>query len=204
MSDGETDRSNDDQRDRLLDGALELVGRWGVSKTSMTDVAREAGCSRATVYRAFPGGKQELFTALTRRELAEAVREVIGAFELGDDLGDSLTRALVVAARLVEDHTAARHVLENEPELILPYLGFGRVGVLHRLAIATFAPTAATRVHPDRAPWLVEWAVRTFISYVTAPDPEHDLTDIEQARTLVERFILPAFTDHRSNPALTA
>lgn len=204
MSEGTTDRSSDEQQDLLLDAAVDLVARWGVTKTSMTDVAREAGCSRATVYRAFPGGKQELFLALTRRELADAVREVVGAFELGDDLGDSLTRALVVAARIVEDHGAARFVLENEPELILPYLGFGRVGALHRLAIATFAPTAATRVAPDRAPWLVEWTVRTFISYLTAPDPDHDLTDIDQTRSLVERFILPAFTDPRTTQPRSA
>lgn len=182
-----------DQQNALLDATLRLVSRWGVTKTSMTDIAREAGVSRATVYRVFPRGKQHLFGALARRELADAVDEVRAAFHHGQDLADAITRSLVVAARHLDDHPAARRVLDEEPELVLPYLGFGRIEIVHRLAITAFAPTAATRVTRERAPWLVEWMVRVFISYVTAPEPALDLTNIDRTRSLVERFVLPAF-----------
>jgi len=182
----------DEQQERILDAALALVARWGVAKTSLADVAREAGCSRATLYRAFPGGKRHLFAAVARRELAVAAAEVSAAFHDGDDLAESLTRALVVAARLLADHPA-RYVLDHEPELVLPYLGFGRIDALYDRAVATFGPVVATRVREARAAWLVEWAVRVFISYVTGPDPTFDLTDIDRTRSLVERFIVPAF-----------
>lgn len=195
---------SDEQRGRILDAALQLVARWGVAKTSIADLAKEAGSSRATIYRLFPGGKQHLFIALAHRELALAVTEVRAAFRLGDDLADALTRALVVAARLVEDHDAARYVLVNEPDLVLPYLGFGRVDAMHRLAVDVFTATAATRVDPARAPWLVEWTVRAFVSYMTTPDPDHDLTDIDQTRSLVERFITPAFTNDLLDHPLSA
>ncbi|MGZ4705878.1 MAG: TetR/AcrR family transcriptional regulator, partial [Acidimicrobiales bacterium] len=46
--------------DRILEAALRCVARWGLIKTTVDDVAREAGCSRATIYRAFPGGKQSV------------------------------------------------------------------------------------------------------------------------------------------------
>lgn len=185
--------SGDDQQDRLHDATLALIARWGVAKTSLADVAKEAGCSRATLYRAFPGGKRQLFATLTRRELRSAADSIIDAFETGDDLADALTRALVVGARLVRDHDAAAFVLAHEPELVLPYLGFGRVDRAFERATATFGPTFATRLPADRVPWAVEWSVRVFISFVATPDAGFDLTDATCTRGLIERFLAPAF-----------
>ena len=51
------------QSARVLDGALACVARVGLGKTTLDDVAREAGCARATVYRCFPG-KLALFSGL--------------------------------------------------------------------------------------------------------------------------------------------
>jgi AcrR family transcriptional regulator len=52
-------------RSRILDTALELVGRHGLAELSMDELAAEAGVSRATLYRLFPG-KGPLFAALVR------------------------------------------------------------------------------------------------------------------------------------------
>src|SRR4051812_44144995 len=86
---------------RVLDAALVLVARWGVAKTALGDIAKEAGCSRATLYRAFPGGKRHLFLALATRELVTYRAGILDAIDAADELGDALTRALVVAARLL-------------------------------------------------------------------------------------------------------
>jgi len=48
------DRQLAPQAARVLDAALTCVGRVGLAKTTLDDVAREAGCARATVYRYFP------------------------------------------------------------------------------------------------------------------------------------------------------
>jgi AcrR family transcriptional regulator len=53
-------------RSRVLDTALELVGRDGLAELSMDELAARAGVSRATLYRLFPG-KAALFTELVRR-----------------------------------------------------------------------------------------------------------------------------------------
>jgi AcrR family transcriptional regulator len=52
-------------RSRILDAALDLVGRHGLAELSMDDLAAAAAVSRATLYRLFPG-KEALFAALVR------------------------------------------------------------------------------------------------------------------------------------------
>src|SRR5918994_502841 len=52
-------------RGRILDTALELVGRHGLAELSMDELAAQAGVSRATLYRLVPG-KDALFAELVR------------------------------------------------------------------------------------------------------------------------------------------
>lgn len=184
----------DELTERVLDAALVLVARWGVAKTAIADVAREAGCSRATVYRAFPGGKSHLFTALGARELDAYLRAVVEAVDTADDLTDAVTRALVVASRLLRDHDAAQFVLTHEPGLLLPFLGFKQVDVLYRHTADAVGPHLERFLPPDRARWLTELGARAFLSYLFNPDPAADLAVADHARDLVRRFVLPSFT----------
>jgi AcrR family transcriptional regulator len=68
-------------RSRILDTALELVGRHGLAELSMDELAATAGVSRATLYRLVPG-KEALFAELVRRfspfEPIAAVLETTG------------------------------------------------------------------------------------------------------------------------------
>jgi AcrR family transcriptional regulator len=68
-------------RSRILDTALELVGRHGLAELSMDELATRAGVSRATLYRLVPG-KEALFAELVRRfspfEPIAAVLETAG------------------------------------------------------------------------------------------------------------------------------
>ncbi|MGD9794684.1 MAG: helix-turn-helix domain-containing protein, partial [Acidimicrobiia bacterium] len=59
---------SDDPRDHILAEALRLVGDHGIARTSMADVASAAGVSRATLYRYFPGGKDEVMESLVSWE----------------------------------------------------------------------------------------------------------------------------------------
>lgn len=45
---------SDDARQRIVVATYACVSRRGIAKTTVEDAAREAGVSRATVYRAFP------------------------------------------------------------------------------------------------------------------------------------------------------
>ncbi|CAN5888446.1 hypothetical protein BH23ACT2_BH23ACT2_01630 [soil metagenome] len=184
----------DELTERILDAALVLVARWGVAKTALADVAKEAGCSRATVYRAFPGGKAQLFGALAGREIDAYLQAVLDAIDTAEDLEDGVTRAIVVAARMLADHDAAQFVLEHEPGLLLPFLGFKQVEVLYRYTADAVGPHLERFVPAERARWLTEWASRTFISYLFNPAPDVDLATEAHARALVGRYVMPAFS----------
>ncbi len=55
---------------RAVSATLRCLARWGLRRTSFDDVAREAGCSRATLYRAYPTGKDALLAAVVAAEAA--------------------------------------------------------------------------------------------------------------------------------------
>ena len=99
----------------MLDATKACCERLGFAKVTIDDIAAEAGVSRATIYRLFPGGKDVLFEALRVRELEEFFdvlrAEVAGA----DTLEELLVRTVVAATRELraDDHLAL--MLAAEP-----------------------------------------------------------------------------------------
>lgn len=58
-------------RDRkLIEAARHVFARYGVAKTTMADIAREAGVARQTLYNAY-AGKDEVLRAAVRLSMAE-------------------------------------------------------------------------------------------------------------------------------------
>src|SRR5687768_1232067 len=78
--------------ERILDAAAQLFADEGIGRPGMEDIARAAGCSRATVYRYFEN-KQALLRAFVHREARDITAQVARELE---DLSDR--RELVVAA----------------------------------------------------------------------------------------------------------
>ncbi|MFC4061764.1 TetR/AcrR family transcriptional regulator [Planomonospora corallina] len=60
---------------RILDAAAELILRWGYDKTTVDDVARQAGVAKGTIYLHWKT-REALFTALLRRERVRMLAEV--------------------------------------------------------------------------------------------------------------------------------
>ena len=54
------------RRAEILDAALQMFGQYGYRRTSMDDVAREAGIAKGTIYLSFTS-KEEVFQALSER-----------------------------------------------------------------------------------------------------------------------------------------
>jgi AcrR family transcriptional regulator len=61
---------------RILDAAAELVQRWGYKKTTIDDIARQAGVAKGTIYLHWKT-REELFIALFLREAIDAGVEML-------------------------------------------------------------------------------------------------------------------------------
>ena len=181
--------------ERLAEAMLDCISRWGVAKTTADDIARAAGVSRATLYRAFPGGKEVALEALVRREVARFFDRITPELAAADTLEDLLVVGAVEAAVFLRSHAALGYVLSHEPERVLPGFAAGRLD--GGLAIATaFVAGHLDRFVPDatHAAECAELVVRLLLSYAIDPSPTVDLTDPASVRRFVRTFVLPVLT----------
>jgi AcrR family transcriptional regulator len=179
------------QEQRVIDAALRCIARWGIGKTTLDDVAREASCSRATIYRLFPGGKDALLDALTRTELHRFFSGLARTFDEADNLEDLLVGGVLYASRALNAHEALQFVLAYEPEVVLPKVAF-RQADRALAAVSSFAaPYLAPHVGADEAPRVAEWVARLVLTYTLAPADGVDAGNEESVRRLVRTFVLP-------------
>jgi len=185
------DMPRDPQQQRVIDATLRCFARWGVGKTTLDDVAREAGLSRATVYRAVPGGKDGLVEVVVEAELKRFFSAVIGAAASTASVEDALVAAMTEATRRLRGHAALQFVLAHEPEHVLPRIAFGHLDDVLRRVSDVIQPVLARWLFDDEADLTAEWVTRIVLSYATTPSSTFDLTDPDSTRRLVRTFVLP-------------
>jgi AcrR family transcriptional regulator len=185
---------------RVVDATLRCIARWGLAKTTLDDVAREAGCSRATVYRAFPGGKDALFDAVVRRELIEFFERLRARLDAAESLEDLLVIGLAEASRALREHAALQFLMTYEPEVVLPNVAFHQLDRVLYGATEFAAPFLAPYLREGEAGHAAEWVARLVLSYTLCPSPELDLSRDDHARRLVTTFVLPGLTALTKSP----
>jgi AcrR family transcriptional regulator len=180
------------QEQRIVDAALRCFARWGVGKTTLDDVSREAGCSRATVYRSFPGGKDGLVDAVVGAEVGRFFTALAQRLEAAADLEDLIVGGMALTAAWFTEHRALQYLLAHEPETILPRISFHQADDVLRTASAFTAPYLRRWLpaHLD-ALRAGEWLARIVLSYLCSPSPSVDMRDEASVRRLVQAFVLP-------------
>jgi len=110
------------KRAKILEGARAVISRVGYDAASVSDIAREAGVSKGTIYVYF-GGKEDLFVAMISQQRDAMFREyermVEGPGDLVDKmyrLGCSMTRTLC-SDRVIRAHRVIIGVTERMPEI---------------------------------------------------------------------------------------
>lgn len=179
------------QRVRIVDATLDCLALHGTAKTTVDDIARRAGLSRATVYRAFPGGREEVLAAVVDTEMARLFSALGVCLGEADDLTDALVGGIVEASRRVRGHRALAYLVEHEPEVVLGHLAFDESDRLLGTASRFVAPFLSRWMSPPEAGRVAEWATRIVLSYAIAPSPRMDLTEPAMATRLVEQFVMP-------------
>lgn len=78
-----------DREKNILEAAVRAFSRFGVKRTSMTDLCEEAGVSRQTLYNTYKN-KDDILRALIRYYTDNAIEEIETGLAGVEDLGDQL------------------------------------------------------------------------------------------------------------------
>lgn len=177
-------------RDRILTATIEVVAGTGLAGLRMEEVARVAGVGRATLYRYFPGGKEQLVNEAITWEVGRFFRDL--ALEVADapDLRGRLERGLMFAHRSMAGHEALATVLEADRGQFLPRLHETSPLVVAVVRDYLTPAVAAEQLRPgvdvDEA---AEYLARMVLSFIPSPG-QWDLTDPAEVARLVDRQFL--------------
>jgi AcrR family transcriptional regulator len=178
---------------RVLDATKACCERWGIAKVTIDDIAAEAGVSRATLYRMFPGGKDVLFDALRVHELEDFFTRLSAHVDGVDDLEELLVRTVVYATVELRSDEHLAIMLASEPGDTLSNLTVQGLPRIIRMASLFLSGKVEPYLDRASAQRLVELLARLVISYFLAPSDHVDLGDHRSARAFIGTHVLPAF-----------
>ena len=184
-----------DVTSRAVAATLACVARHGVAKLTVDDIAREAGCSRATLYRSFPS-KRALLEAAVASEGAAIAARLVAVAESAPTFADAVTDVVVDGARALREHAALAFVAAHEPALLHPHLSVA--GGDRFLGLAAEQLTSAFARFADDPRRAAEWTTRLGLCLVWFPDPPVDVTDRAAVHAYVSAFVTPGLAPRAS------
>jgi AcrR family transcriptional regulator len=185
----------DEARQQILAAAERVIQRYGVPKTTMDDIGKEAGVSRPTVYRYF-GDRDALLRALIERRsrmLFERARTFILSH---DTFADQIVEGLVYLVDHGRKDPIVRILVSPEHmELAMPLVGGSNLAT--ELTAEMWEPILRRAIErgeiradlemSEVAAWLalVQFILVGRLDFARADDPGH--------RKMLRDFVLPAF-----------
>jgi AcrR family transcriptional regulator len=183
-----------DVRDRLLDAAEGCLAKYGASKTSMEDVAKTAGLSRATVYRYFEN-RDALLLGVASRQASNLAKESLAYLAQFDNMTDWLVEGVLYALREIPKRPAFASLAMSLDSTTASRLFLGSTGMIE-IGANVLNPMFATAkaqglIREDiEVDMLIEWLLRVLWTYLNAPSQV--ATDEEGMRKLFRMMLIPA------------
>jgi AcrR family transcriptional regulator len=110
----------DPRLDGYLDAARACILDVGWRRTTLTEVAKRAGVSRMTIYRAWPDMGSLLGDLMTREWVGIAAATRVAAADTTTPEG--IAEAALATVRALRDNELFVRIVELDPDLMLPYL----------------------------------------------------------------------------------
>jgi AcrR family transcriptional regulator len=180
----------EDIRGRIIVATYACVARWGLAKTTVEDAAREAKVSRATIYRYFPGGRDQLIHDVVAWEFFAFFERLYNEVHGSKCLEEVMERGIRFAHRSIQEHEVLQRVMQTEPEILLPTLTLEsnriREGIAAFLLPYLQQHGLAEEVDPNEA---ADFLARMVLSYMGSPG-RWDLDDPDQVTQLVRSELL--------------
>ena len=162
-----------DTRTRILDAALAVMSRHGLSRLALEDVAREAGVSRQTVYRHMES-RERLITATIVREEEAFLTRMTSAMHPDQALQEALRSAILEALRAAREHPLLDRLMATEPEALLPFLTNGQGPVLSvaKEVVRELLGRWVGHLGEEQLELVSEATTRLIVSYAISPPAE--------------------------------
>jgi AcrR family transcriptional regulator len=177
-------------RDQALEATLTCIANGGMKGFTVEDVARQAGLSRATIYRYFPGGRDQLVSETVTWEVGRFFARLADAIADAPDFRTRVEQGLAFAHRSLRDHEAfQRAMATDQGEIRARLAGIAPivVGVIRSyLEPLLEAETLVDGVAPIEA---ADHLAR-LIGSLIVDEGVWDLGDPAQVRELVDRWLL--------------
>ncbi len=180
---------------RVLDATYDEVAEHGLTALTVEGVAVRAGSSRATLYRHFPGGRDELVARAIEREVERFLAAVLAAAApTSDGVVRHVAGVAVAAHRLLAEHTVLQRLLADEADAIVPSLATVQpqvsAGLVLHLASVFEIGQERGEVAPETdASEAAQHCARILLSYVGSAGP-WDLGDPAEAERLIRDRVL--------------
>lgn len=179
-----------ERRERILDATLAEADARGIRGLTVEGVAARSDSSRATVYRHFPGGRDELIDRAIRREVHRFFESLVGGLPASADVVAHVGGLIAGADRLLREHTLLQRLLEEEADAILPPLAtvhpMLESGLTDHLRTVLDASQLRPGTDVDEA---ADFCARMVLSFVGSSGA-WDLSDPADVRDLVERHVV--------------
>jgi AcrR family transcriptional regulator len=177
--------------DRVLDAVERCLARYGVKRTSMSDIAREMGVARTTLYRQV-SSLEEAMALMSSRRFHRYLDEHVELSAQGNS-PDSFVLVIVRTVRAALADPVAQRILHLEPDLLGEYVANGALAVLAEQIIELLTPVLrlamGTGLIRANDPTMVAgWIVRFVLGLGAVPPPDDEL------ETTV-RFVLQPMLD---------
>lgn len=153
-----------DPRERVFAATVRCAGQVGLKRITVEAVATEAGVSRASVYRWFPGGRDQLVDEAITWEVGRFLTRLAEAVEEESGLAAKLERALMFVHKAISEHHELQKLLATEPGGLLPHLH-------------------------DTAPIVVD-VIRSYLEPLVTAEPLQDGVDSAEAADYLARMVV--------------
>ena len=174
----------EDARDRLLDATARCIQRFGRARTALSDIAREAGVTRRTVYRYFEDRDALISAALLRgvEDFATRARE---RMESQEDPAEMVVAAGLFALAEIPHDPVVNSIMTDGTTLLTA----DNFRTALDVVISVLDPlVTAAGWNEEEALDAAEIIMRLTISWASVPNPDRPNREIE---SMLRKHLLP-------------
>lgn len=178
-------------RGRVVDATLAEVAAGRFGEITIERLVTVSGVSRATVYRAFPGGRTGILGATRDREGARLFAAAADAMVSEDTLDGALLAGLTTMWRHVGENAVIAGFCASEPEVVRRSLRFEEASRTYYVASSFAQPLLVRWVDPETSARLAEWLCRVAVAYFMYPADYLDTLSAPSVATFYARHLAP-------------